>query len=122
MIKNFKDKIDGRVLNIPVWSANGQQYRVCSVHETTNHKDYWQGQIVTQYIPSIFSVPCDIDITLMKYDTQMEWDVEVTHTDEQGRSPSSRTVMVLPHHMKSPESLGQIIADIINKPDINYFN
>lgn len=122
MIKNFKDRINGRALHIPVWSANGQQYRVCSVHEITNHKDYWQGQIVTQYIPSAFSVPYDIDVTLMKYDTQMEWDVQVTYTDEQGRSPASRTVMVLPHHLKSPDDFGQLIADIIDKTDINYFN
>lgn len=122
MIKNFKDRIEGRALNIPVWSAQSQQYRVMSVHETTNDKDYWQGQIITQYIPSAFSVPHDIDIVLMKYDTQMEWDVEVTYTDEQGRSPANRTVMVLPHHLKSPDDLGQIIADIINKTDINYFN
>lgn len=122
MIKNFKDRIEGRALNIPVWSAAKQQYRVMSVHETTNHEDYWQGQIITQYIPSAFSVPHDIDIVLMKYDTQMEWDVEVTYTDEEGRSPANRTVMVLPHHLKSPDDFGQLIADIINKTDINYFN
>ena len=122
MIKNFKDRIEGRALNIPVWSAAKQQYRVLAVYVYTDDKDYWQGKIATQYIPSAFSVPEDIDVMIRKYDTQMEWEVEVVYTDEQGRSPANRTVMVLPHHLKSPDDLGQLIADIINKTDINYFN
>lgn len=122
MIKNFKDRIEGRALNIPVWSAAKQQYRVLAVYVYTDDKDYWQGKISTQYIPAAFSVPHDIDIVLMKPNTQMEWDVQVTYSDEQGRSPESRTVMVLPHHLKSPDDFGQLIADIINKTDINYFN
>ena len=122
MIKNFKDRIEGRALNIPVWSAQSQQYRVMSVNTTCDNDGYWRGQIVTKYIPSAFSVPEDIDVMIRKYDTQMEWEVEVVYTDEQGRSPANRTVMVLPHHLKSPDDLGQLIADIINKTDINYFN
>lgn len=122
MIKNFKDRIEGRALNIPVWSAGQQLYRVKSAYEFTNHSDYWEGQIGTQYIPSAFSVPTDIDISIRKYHTQMEWQVELVYTDEQGRSPNHRTVMVLPHHLKSPDDFGQLIADIIDKTDINYFN
>lgn len=122
MIKNFKQRIDSRgYCSIPVWGATGQEYRVTGVSETASD-GYWRGTVHTKWVVSQYMVPEKIDVDIKSFDKQMEWNVEVSFTDEQGRNRQALKVMVVPEHFKTPDTFGKLIADIIDNPEIDYFN
>lgn len=121
MIKNFKQRIEGKAIRVPVWSAALQEYKVLSVYEVTSIAGFWSGQISTKKINSSFGVPIDIDVTIEKRDGRTEWDVQVVYTDSSGKNAEDRAVTALPKHFKTPETFGQLIADIIDDGNVNHF-
>lgn len=123
MIKNFKDKIFGKVIGVPVWSARGQAYLVTSAEETAGTDGYWRGSISLVRQKSSFSVPDNIGVIIKKYSEKMEFEVGVTWDMETSRTGiQTRHVMVTPAHLKSPEKLGELIAMIIDDEKANYYN
>lgn len=123
MIKNFKDRIFGRAIGLPVWSAKGQQYLVTSAEETADTDGYWRGSISLVPQKSSYSVPDNIGVIIKKYSEKMEFEVGVTWDMEIARNGiQTRNVMVTPAHLKSPEKLGELIAMIIDDEKTNYYN
>lgn len=123
MIKNFKDKIFGKVIGVPVWSARGQGYLVTSSEETFDTEGYWRGSISLVPQKSSYSVPDNIGVIIKKSSDKMEFEVGVTWDMDITRNGiKTRDVMVTPAHLKSPEKLGELIAMIIDDEKTNYYN
>lgn len=121
MIKNFKDKIIGRVLNVPVWRAKQQDYIVTETECGYDFDGVWIGRLRLDWVESDYSVPNHIDVKISKPHKGMEWEAKVIIPKNYGLY-ANREVMVLPHHLKSPETFGKLIADILNNTNNNYFN
>jgi hypothetical protein len=121
MIKNFKDKLAGRVLNVPVWSARQQDYIVTETECDYDSNGAWYGRVRLDWVASDYSVPTRIHVKISKPRTGMEWEAIVSMPNNYGLY-ANREVMVLPHHLKSPDTFGKLIADIVNNTNNNYFN
>jgi hypothetical protein len=124
MIKNFKDKLIGRVVNLPVYAASTQKYTVTEVTEKCENPSLWKGSMVLDRIETHYTVPDKIVVDIEKPIGVMEYTiyVEVHNTDSLNSSFLKFNVMAVPANLRTLESTMELIKSIIDNPKIDYFN